>query len=179
MCSVACWTRIRSQPTSHTYVVDLPHPSLSHHPTNEPPTQADPRPKRTVTQYVCKAAPKADEGEDEDVRLAEDMYRAFVQTVTRYVTDGTGRTGLHRIALQAPPGGTDALTDPIPQSKRIQRAGVGEEGPLPRGAGQVRGCPGAAPAPDGGPQVRPLRHADAQARAAVPRGKCGKARMNE
>lgn len=51
--------------------------------------QADPRPKRTVTQWVCKAAPKPQEeekdGDDGDARLAEDMYRAFVQTVARQV----------------------------------------------------------------------------------------------
>ena len=79
----------------HVFLVSCPSVSLP--PKLTPPKnkkkhdtrQADPRPKRTVVQYVCKAAMPAEkkekEGEDEEARLAEDMYRAFVQTVARWV----------------------------------------------------------------------------------------------
>lgn len=42
---------------------------------------ADSRPKRMVKQFICKASTKAFSGEDDDAKLAEEMYKAFVQTV--------------------------------------------------------------------------------------------------
>ena len=43
--------------------------------------KTDERPKRTVTSYICKASTAALNKEDDDVKLAEEMYKAFVQTV--------------------------------------------------------------------------------------------------